>query len=90
MTPWLVVLATLIAVLTPSARLMRTLEVVDPKIRMDIARLNARLVIGAIATSPLASLSAMVIVLAGLLVRMSAETVGQRVGAIAGTYPLRA
>lgn len=87
MMPWLVVLATLIAVFMPYRRFEALMLSLDPGIRKDIARLNARLFFAAIATSPLAGFFTLFILLVGLLVRESFEAVGQRIQAVAGTYP---
>ena len=90
MMPWLVVLGTLIAVLMPYRRFEAVTLSLDPRIRGDIARLNGRLVFAAVATSPLAGLATLFILLVGLLGRESFEAVGQRLQAVAGIYPLRA
>ena len=90
MMPWLVVAGTLIAVFMPYRRLEAAMPSLDPGIRKDIVRLNVRLVVAAVATSPLAGLATVFILLMGLLVRESFEAIGQRIQAVAGTYPLRA
>lgn len=90
LTPWLVVLATLVVVLGPSGRLIRSTRPVDPEIRNDIARLKARLVFAAVATSPLACLVAGVVLLAGLLVRNSVAALEERIAVVGGAFPRRA
>ena len=91
--PWLVVLGILIAVSMPYRGFNRAVTAsfrLDPDIRDDIARLNVRLAFASLATSPLAGLAGMFILLAGLLAGRSVETVGQRIEAVVGVYPLRA
>ena len=90
MTPWLVVLGTLIVVLMPHRRFEAVALSLDSGIRKDIASLNGRLFFAAVATSPLAGLATLSILLIGLLVRESFEAIGQRIQAFAGFYPLRA
>ena len=87
LTPWLVVLATLVVVLVPSGRLSRWMRPLEPEIRSEIARLKARLVFAAVATSPLACLVAGVVLLAGLLARNSVTALGERLAAVGGAFP---
>ena len=93
-TPWLVLLVTLIVVLAPHGALGPKLEAMmrrlAPDVREDIARLNVRLIFAAVTTSPLAGLAMVFVLLMGLLVGQSIEAVRKRLEAIAGTYPLRA
>ena len=94
MTPWRVVLVTLIVVLAPHRAVGPKFEVMMhrlvPEVREDIARLNVRLIFAAVTTSPPASLVMIFVLLMGLLVGQSIEAVRKRLEAIAGTYPLRA
>ncbi len=89
-TPWLIVLGMLIAVLIPHRQLGREydtmLRELRPEIRGEAARLHARIVFAAVTTSPLASLAAVLILLAGLTVWTSVESLERRIEAIAGTY----
>lgn len=93
-TLWLIVLGTLITVLMPYRLFDRKYEALtqplSPDIRKDFARLNVRLVFAAVTTSPLAGLVIVVVLLVGLLVRMSVEAVRKRIETITGIYPLRA
>lgn len=93
-TPWLLVLATLIAVSIPYRRFDRKFEAVTlslaPEIRKDIGHLNVRLAFAAVTASPLASLAVMLILLVGVLFRASVDTVRKRIETIPGTYRLRA
>ena len=88
-TPWLVVVATVVVMLKPSGRLSTFRQTSDPQIRNDITRLNARLVFAAVATSPLASLIAGIVLLAGLLVRNSVTALGERLATVAEAFPGR-
>lgn len=90
-TPWLIVLGMLIVVLTPYRRLARNYEammgLLSSEIREDMARLNGRLVFAAVTTSPLASLATFLILVVGLIVRRSVESLKRQIEALIGAYP---
>ncbi len=89
-TPWLVVMATVVVMLKPSGKFSALTQLLDPEIRGDITRLNARLVFAAVATSPLACLVAGFVLLAGLLVRNSVTALGERLAAVGEAFPRQA
>ena len=89
-TPWLVVVAAVIAMVKPSGSFTAWTRLLDPAIRNDIVRLKARLVFAAVATSPLACLAAGFVLLAGLLARNSVAALGERLAAVGAAFPARA
>ncbi|MXW91811.1 MAG: hypothetical protein F4114_18105 [Rhodospirillaceae bacterium] len=91
-TPWLIVLGMLIAVLMPYQQLGRKYDAMmrslPSEIREEVARLNVRLVFAAVTTSPLASLATFLILVVGLIVRRSVESLKRQIEALVGAYPL--
>ena len=89
-TPWLIVLGTLIFVLMPYRQFDRKhdamMRSISSDVREDVARLSVRLVFAGVATSPLATIATILILLAGLVIRTSVASLERRIEAIAGTY----
>ena len=94
LTPWLVVVAALVVVLTPTRKFERLFDSMgrsmDPAVRGDVFRLNARLAFAAVTTSPFASFVAIVVLSIGLLVSNSVAAVEKRIAGVGGAFPLRA
>ena len=92
--PWFVVLGLSVAVLTPTRRFERLFDrmerSMDPAVREEVFRLNARLAFAAVTTSPFAFFVAVVVLLIGLLVKNSVAAVEKRIASVSGAFPLRA
>ena len=78
-TPWIILLGLSVAPFLPLGRSHDVRLSDGVEIAAELVKLKLKLLLALITTSPLASILAMLVVIAGLLVRSSISTIGERI-----------